>query len=141
VQSIAESIDFHPLEPQMGREAKSQLILECEPDRKTSFKKLMAENRANLIPRLAISTILNEHINEALASHPAPPPPPPPAPAALHESIISSEGSMGKPGKVNFKSMLRRNKVGSSRVEMKTSRDPAKTQANKNLLLSFFDEN
>lgn len=28
-------------------------------DKKTSFKKLMAENRANLIPRLAISTILN----------------------------------------------------------------------------------
>ena len=26
----------------------------------------MAENRANLVPRMAISTILNEHINEAL---------------------------------------------------------------------------
>jgi hypothetical protein len=34
-----------------------------DSDRKTSFKKLMAENRANLVPRLAISTILNEHIN------------------------------------------------------------------------------
>ena len=48
---------------------------------------------------------------------------------------------MGKPGKVNFKSMLRRSKVGSSRVETKTARDPAKSQANKNLLLGFFDEN
>lgn len=26
----------------------------------------MAENRANLVPRMAISTILNEKINEAL---------------------------------------------------------------------------
>jgi len=34
-----------------------------------SFKKLMASNRASLVPRLAISTILNEHINEALGDH------------------------------------------------------------------------
>jgi hypothetical protein len=29
----------------------------------------MAENRGNLIPRMAISTILNEHINEAQGDH------------------------------------------------------------------------
>jgi hypothetical protein len=48
VQSIAESIDFHPLEPQLNSEVKSQIIysaqdMAAEPgDRKTSFKKLMA---------------------------------------------------------------------------------------------------
>jgi hypothetical protein len=93
----------------------------------------MAENRANLIPRLAISTILNEHINEALAG-----PPPALPPPALHESIISSEGSTGRAAKVNFKSLLRRNKpTTNSRIEV--PRDPVKAQANKNLLLSFFD--
>jgi hypothetical protein len=78
-----ESIDYHPLEAHLAPEAKSHLVV-TENDRKTSFKKMMAENRANLIPRLAISTILNEHINEALASHPPPPPVVAPAPAALH---------------------------------------------------------
>lgn len=29
----------------------------------------MAANRSNLVPRLAISTILNEHINEALGDY------------------------------------------------------------------------
>jgi hypothetical protein len=38
-------------------------------DKKSSFKKLMAANRSNLVPRLAISTILNEHINEALGDY------------------------------------------------------------------------
>jgi len=56
-------------------------------NKKSSFKKLMADNRANLVPRMAISTILNEHINEALidlkqVAHPVVTP--------LHESIISS---------------------------------------------------
>ncbi len=74
-----------------------------DSDKKNSFKKLMAENRSNLIPRLAISTILNEHINEVLVDYRANQV----SPAVvnnMHESIIGSEGSsMIKPGKVNFK--------------------------------------
>ena len=42
---------------------------ESSGERVHSFKKLMAANRANLVPRLAISTILNEHINEVLVDH------------------------------------------------------------------------
>lgn len=48
----------------------------------------MAENRSNLIPRLAISTILNEHINEVLGDYRANQAPV--MATNLHESIISS---------------------------------------------------
>jgi hypothetical protein len=68
----------------------------------------MADNRANLVPRMAISTILNEHINEALTdlkqvAHPVVTP--------LHESIISSESltpiiPSNKRKRVNFKQKI-----------------------------------
>ena len=67
-----------PIELTMG-----QNMLE---NKKSSFKKLMAENRANLVPRMAISTILNEHINEALIDFK---PIANPAVAPLHQSIIN----------------------------------------------------
>jgi hypothetical protein len=46
---------------------------------------------------------------------------------------------VGRPGKVNFKSLLKRQKLAGSKVS--TKRDPVKAQANKNLLVGFFDEN
>jgi hypothetical protein len=66
----------------------------------------MAENRANLVPRMAISTILNEKINEALgdfkvqASQAA-------SPGNLQESIVKSEvSSPPTKRKVNFKQRI-----------------------------------
>jgi hypothetical protein len=66
----------------------------------------MAENRSNLVPRMAISTILNEHINEALTdfkmsnirSNGSP---------SLQQSIINSDNSTPiRKKRVNFKQKI-----------------------------------
>lgn len=104
----------------------------------------MAENRANLVPRMAISTILNEKINEALgdfkiqnAQTPASP--------NLQESIIKSEvSSPPTKRKVNFKRRIVEQQLDKSHSrESKPSfeRDPTRVDKNRKLLVGFFADN
>lgn len=103
----------------------------------------MADNRANLVPRMAISTILNEHINEALidlkqVAHPVVTP--------LHESIISSQSPTplipsSNKKRVNFKQKIveqQLNKSYSREGRPAFERDQSKVEKNRGLLLNFF---
>lgn len=103
----------------------------------------MAENRANLVPRMAISTILNEKINEALGdlksqnAQPA-------APQSLQESIIQSEiSSPPSKRKINFKQRIveQLDKSRSRDSRPSFSRDPVRAQKNKTMLVGFFADN
>ena len=106
MQSItSNSLDYHPLEPPGDDGTATETKLQ---NKRSSFKRLMAETRSNLVPRMAISTILNEHINEALVDFR---PIAQPARSPLHQSIISSESPTplsppSKTRRVNFKQKI-----------------------------------
>ena len=94
----------------------------------------MAANRANLVPRLAISTILNEHINEALGdyrtnNH---------SPDLLHQSIVESEEET--PRVLNFKKAMSKGEKKNGQATVRSNL-PKKSEENKKLLMGFFDEN
>ena len=102
----------------------------------------MAENRANLVPRMAISTILNEHINEALVDFKqqqvqvATP--------SLQESGVNSEASPQTKRKVNFKKRLTeqlRDKSYSREGKPNFERDPARAEKSRKMLAGFFADN
>ena len=85
------------------------------------------------MPRLAISTILNEHINEALGEYRTHN-----SPDLLHQSIVESEEDL--PKKVNFKKAMNQGERKSPVITARSGR-VKKSEENKKLLLGFFDEN
>ena len=110
--------------------------------RKSSFKRLMAENRANLVPRMAISTILNEHINEALVDFKQQSTEP--VSVQVDQDIVNTENSPKNKRKVNFKKRIveqQHDKSYSRDSKPNFGRDPAKVEKNRMMLASFFADN